>query len=116
MKAPKLLPWIARKAGIPDELALKLWRRAAAEAEHAVGDAQSSDYFAALMDRFLTLVEAESGTSPLPQPEQTAWIWRYQRRMTAHSLTAAQSASRWWHNLARGMWPMMNTQRRAHCQ
>lgn len=33
MNAPMILPWIARKAGITDELALKLWRRAASEAE-----------------------------------------------------------------------------------
>ena len=37
VKAPKILPWIARKAGISDELALKLWRRAISEAEYITG-------------------------------------------------------------------------------
>jgi hypothetical protein len=37
MNAPKILPWIARKAGISDELALKLWRRAVSEAEYLTG-------------------------------------------------------------------------------
>ena len=34
MSAPKILPWIAKKASISEELALKLWRRAVSEAEY----------------------------------------------------------------------------------
>ena len=36
LKAPKILPWIARKAGISDELALKLWRRAISDLPHVI--------------------------------------------------------------------------------
>ena len=60
MKAPKLLPWIARKAGIGDELALKLWRRAAGESEELVGCCDSADYYRLAMERFIDLVEAET--------------------------------------------------------
>jgi cysteine synthase len=45
MQAPKILPWIARKAGISDELALKLWRRAASEAEYLTGQSTGSEYW-----------------------------------------------------------------------
>jgi hypothetical protein len=45
MNAPKILPWIARKAGISDELALKLWRRALSEAEYLTGKAEGSEYW-----------------------------------------------------------------------
>jgi hypothetical protein len=45
MKAPKILPWIARKAGISDELALKLWRRAISEAEYLTGKTEGSEYW-----------------------------------------------------------------------
>lgn len=116
MKAPKLLPWIARKAGIPDALALKLWRRAAAEAELIVGNSHSSDYFATAIDRLLTLVDAESASTASPQADLTAWVWRHQRRMTHYSLITAQSASRWWLNLAAGMWSVTHGSRRAHCR
>ena len=57
MKAPKILPWIARKAGISDELALKLWRRAASEAEYLTGKAQGSEYYGLAVERFLSIVE-----------------------------------------------------------
>jgi len=44
MNAPKILPWIARKAGISDELALKLWRRAGSAAEYLTGKTEGSPY------------------------------------------------------------------------
>ena len=44
MKAPKILPWIARKAGISDELALKLWRRAVSEAEYLTGKQEGNEF------------------------------------------------------------------------
>jgi hypothetical protein len=67
MNAPKILPWIARKAGIEDELALSLWRRAASESANLYGCADSADYYAEAMSRFIDLVEEESG-QPYPGP------------------------------------------------
>jgi hypothetical protein len=101
MKPPKLLPWIARKAGITDELALKLWRRAAGETEERVGNAKSSEYFGLAVEHFLNLVEDEAKREDESTAPKLGWLWRYQKRMALHSLTASQSAYRWWENLRR---------------
>ncbi len=60
MNAPKILPWIARKAGISDELALKLWRRALSEAEYLSGNPEGSAYWGLAIERFLAIVEDET--------------------------------------------------------
>ncbi|MBA4092859.1 MAG: hypothetical protein C0489_02110 [Candidatus Accumulibacter sp.] len=99
MKAPKILPWIARKAGISDELALKLWRRAAGEAEELVGCCTSSDYYRLAMERFVDLADAESETCEAPQTlchPRVSWLWRHQSRMSQLSLIAAQNTYRLW--------------------
>ena len=98
MRAPKLLPWVARKAGINDELALKLWRRAAGESEVLCGNCDSADYYAAAMSRFLDLVEGESETF-CREPAagvRTSWIWRHERRMSQLNMAAAQEICRLW--------------------
>lgn len=43
MKVPKILPWLANRAGISEDLALELWRCAAREAEMSIADCDSSD-------------------------------------------------------------------------
>lgn len=99
MNAPKILPWIARKAGISDELALKLWRRALSETEYLTGGSEGSDYWKMVIERFLHIVEDESGCAPqnsiIPGP-QTSWLWRHQTRMSLLSLMAAQNTYRFW--------------------
>ena len=106
MKAPKILPWIARKAGISDELALKLWRRAVSEAEYLTGKAEGSDYWGLAVERFLDIVEAETGRpnqyglTPAPRLN---WLWRHQTRMSLLSLMAAQNTYRFWQNTWEGM-------------
>ncbi|MBN9421095.1 MAG: hypothetical protein BGO63_10710 [Candidatus Accumulibacter sp. 66-26] len=99
MKAPKILPWIARKAGISDELALKLWRRAAGEAEELTGCCTSSDYYRLAMERFIDLADAESEACEAPQTlcnPHVSWLWRHQTRMSQLSLLAAQNTYRFW--------------------
>lgn len=101
MNAPKILPWIARKAGISDELALKLWRRALSEAEYLAGTAEGADYWGLTIERFLSIVEDEVGTTPsyrLAQAPQLSWMWRQQSRMSLLSLMAAQNAYNYWQN------------------
>ena len=58
-KTPKLLPWLARKAGISDARAANLWHHAErwAESQAAPG---SSTYFKLAVDRLLELAAAES--------------------------------------------------------
>lgn len=101
MKAPKILPWIARKNGISDELALKLWRRAAGEAEHLCGRCEGAEYWGLAVERFISLAEDEAdnaaprGLTPAPH---IAWMWRHQNRMSMLSLLAAQNTYRFWQN------------------
>lgn len=103
MKAPKILPWVAHKAGIGEELALKLWRRAAGEAEELTGGCNSSDYYRLAVERFIDLAEAEGDrcverspqTSLLPD-SRVGWVWRHQHRMSRLNLLAVQNTYRLW--------------------
>jgi hypothetical protein len=108
MNAPKILPWIARKAGISDELALKLWRRAVSEAEYLTGKTEGSAYYGLAVDRFLTIVEDEVGKATsynLTPAPQLSWMWRHQSRMSLLSLAATQNAYRYWQNTWEGIYP-----------
>lgn len=101
MKAPKILPWIARKAGISDELALKLWRRAISEAEHLTGKSEGSEYWGLAVERFLSIVENEVGSTPsysLTPAPRLSWMWQHQTRISLLSLMAAQNAYQFWQN------------------
>ena len=58
-KAPKILPWLAHKAGIDDRRALMLWHAALRHAATAHAP-DTSDYWQSAMDRLLELIAAES--------------------------------------------------------
>lgn len=60
MNIPKLLPWIARKAGIDDGLARCLWQAAANESERMYGGRDSAVYCATAMNRFIELINNEA--------------------------------------------------------
>lgn len=107
MNPPKILPSIARKAGISDELALKLWRRAVSEAEHLTGQSEGSEYWGLAVERFLGIVEDEVGSTPqyhLAPAPRVAWMMHHQTRMSMLSLLAAQNAYRYWQNTWEGMY------------
>lgn len=103
MQAPKILPWIAHKAGISEALALKLWRRAAGEAEELTGCCNTSDYYRLAVERFIDLSENEGEkcaerdplACPLPTPH-VSWLWRHHNRMSQLNLLAAQNTYRLW--------------------
>lgn len=57
---PKLLPWLARKAGISDRRAEVLWGAACRHAALRCGETDTSSYWQAAMDRLLELIAAES--------------------------------------------------------
>lgn len=112
MSAPKILPWIARKAGISDELALKLWRRAVSEAEHLTGQSSGAEYYGLAVERFLAVVEDEVGRTPeynLSPAPRLSWMWHHQTRMSLLSLMAAQNTYRYWQNT----WGNMTQQKKA---
>lgn len=60
MKAPKMLPWLARKAGISDTHAEALWAEAIVFATVHTEWVGTSDYWKAAVDRLVELVELES--------------------------------------------------------
>ena len=100
MNAPKILPWIARKAGISDELALKLWRRAAGEAEVIAGCCNSSDYYRLAVERFIDFAEAEGNRSVVRETVGSrtciSWLWRHQNRISKLNLITAENVVRLW--------------------
>ena len=58
-KAPKILPWLAHKAGIDDRRAETLWHAALRYAAHA-HKTDTSEYWQAAMTRLEELIAAES--------------------------------------------------------
>lgn len=56
---PKILPWLAHKAGITEHRAEILWHAAARHAAHATGETDTPAYWAAAMDHLLELIAAE---------------------------------------------------------
>ncbi|MEO8409374.1 MAG: hypothetical protein ABI478_02300 [Propionivibrio sp.] len=98
MKAPKLLPWIASKAAISDELALDLWRRAAAEAEELAGNRSSDEYYRLAVERLIDLCadESERTSGNDSFATQYAWLRRHQTRLVQLNLLAARNSCRLW--------------------
>ena len=58
-RAPKILPWIARKAGISDQRSEAMWREAVRHAARLTGLAGNPDYSRVVMERLRRLVERE---------------------------------------------------------
>ncbi len=58
-RRPKMLPWLAKKAGITEHRADVLWHAALRHAAR-VAKADTSDYWKAAMDRLLELIAAEA--------------------------------------------------------
>ncbi len=65
MKSPKLLPWLARRAGLSTARVEVLWREACTYARNATGENQTPRFWKAANARWLGLIEAEQlATSP----------------------------------------------------
>jgi len=89
-----ILPWVANKAGISQELTLKLWRRAASDAELRLGSCRGQEYHRLVNESFLSLVEDESCVLPCQFIPSLAWACRQQHRISSLSVMAAQNL---WH-------------------
>lgn len=97
-KTPKLLPWLAKKAGITERRAMALWVDAERWAKHRTAPG-SADYFKLAVDRLLELVAAESlredaasfGWRPWARAQARVWAVSMQ---VAHQ-GAALSARAW---------------------
>lgn len=90
-KTPKLLPWLAKKAGISESRATALWGDAERwAARRAVPD--SSDYYQQSMDRLLELVAAEALREDAASFGWRPWA-RTQARFWSISMQVAQEVS-----------------------
>lgn len=70
--SPKLLPWLARSAGITDLRAEELWLEASQYARNATGEFETSKYWKAAHDRVVNLIQAEAfARNP---PETAPWV------------------------------------------
>jgi hypothetical protein len=59
MKTPKILPWLARKAGISDQRAEQLWGEALRYATRTTEWVGTPEYWTAAMDKLNELIDAE---------------------------------------------------------
>jgi len=78
IRAPKILPWLAHKAGIGDHRAEVLWRAAERHAAARTGETDTSAYWQAAMDRLLELIAAES-----LREDEASFGWRAWSRAQA---------------------------------
>ena len=90
-KTPKLLPWLAKKAGISERRAAALWHDSARWAAHRAAPG-SSAYFKLAVDRLLELMAAESLREDAASFGWRPWA-RAQARMWAVSMQVAQQTS-----------------------
>lgn len=90
-KTPKILPWLARKAGISTSRAAELWHDAErwAERRASVG---TSGYYKLAVDRLLELAAAESLREDAASFGWRPWA-RAQARLWAVSMQVAQEGS-----------------------
>jgi hypothetical protein len=100
MKVPKILPWLANRAGISEDLALELWRCAARETEMSIADCDSSDYYGRAIARLVDLAESEGKQSvvhgTVGGETRLSWSWRHQNRISKGQLLAVQNIGRLW--------------------
>jgi hypothetical protein len=73
MKTPKMLPWLARRHGVPAEKAEEMWAEALRHATAKTGWIGTPDYWQAAVDHLVDALEAESRLKPpLADMVQTA--------------------------------------------
>lgn len=82
-KKPKILPWLAHKAGISETRAEILWLAAQHRAAQTVGEIDTPAYWAAAMDCLHELVAAESLREDL-----ASFGWRRWGRLNRHAWRA----------------------------
>lgn len=67
---PKMLPWLAHKAGVSEQRAEALWRSALKHATH-VAKPGTSEFWRAAMDELLKLIAADS-----QRQDEASFGWR----------------------------------------
>ena len=59
MKAPMILPWLARRWGVSDARALELWRQACSDADVATMNRAAPEYWGFAKARLIDLLDKE---------------------------------------------------------
>lgn len=98
---PKLLPWLARQAGIDQSRAATLWRRADRYASKQAGEKNTPAYWQSAMGRFRALLSQESlqldvaslGIRPLAR-NQAKWL-----SASTQAYERTSYLLRYWHQL-----------------
>jgi hypothetical protein len=90
-KTPKILPWLAKKAGISERRATVLWHESERWAAHRAAHG-SSAYYKLAVDRLLALTAAEAFHEDVASFGWRPWA-RTQARFWAISMYAAQEGS-----------------------
>ncbi len=88
IKTPKLLPWYARKAGVPIERATALWHKAVREATAETGWVGNAEYWGEAMSRFVRLLEEDEVS--FCEPRVTHLV-RRQNRLWSLPLAAMEA-------------------------
>lgn len=98
-RAPMILPWLARKSGIPVDLAETFWREASTEAarRHPVG---SSKYCKVAIDSVLEKIAAETLARQLAPFGFGVWL-RLPVRLWLYGINCAEA----WALAAARRWP-----------
>lgn len=82
---PKILPWLAGKAGIPDHTACRLWRSALREATVECAVIESPEYWQSAVEHLCASLASLSPEAALPSPPAASAISaaRHGRRQMA---------------------------------
>ncbi len=96
-KPPKLLPWLARRAGVSDERALALWHQALDEATGDGAGVDEATFWKASMTHFRALLEREARVEELsglnPWFNLHDRLWRGGSLFLADAVIAGMSRS-----------------------
>lgn len=87
---PKILPWVANKAGIPLARAEVLWNQALRHATRDCAVVESPEYWQAAVDHLLERVAAES-LARRAAPFGWGSLLRLPARQWLHGLTTAEA-------------------------
>ena len=98
-RSPKILPWLARKAGISEHRAAHCWQAACREAERRLGPEPGPEFWKLAMDELVARVAAEALAA-----DSASFGFRRLARQQARYWTlpvvtfevATQTASRFW--------------------
>jgi len=105
-KYPKILPWLASKAGVPLERADALWGDALRYATRKAAVVESPEYWKQAVERLIDLLAAEA-RERRAMPFGLGPLVRLPARLWLHGLTAQQAMLRvaansacWWQRQA----------------